>query len=163
MMINILRGLPGSGKTTWARAMEKRRTAAGRGATVIYSADDFHVKGGPDGGKPEYQFDPAQAKNAHGWCLRRFLDTVRTHEGSAHDCLVVVDNTNTTPYEIAPYYALGEAYSHEVRIVQFTCTPAEALARNVHGVPEATIALMYKRLTAADLPPWWRLYEPGPV
>ena len=57
----IMRGLPGSGKST--RARQHVAAAAGAGSTVC-SADDYFVALG--GGK--YRFDPRQLGAAsHGW------------------------------------------------------------------------------------------------
>lgn len=123
MMIYLLRGLPGSGKSTWARARQQYRNTVGRGPTLICSADDWHWKPGPDGGKPEYRFDPAEAHLAHGACLKRYVSLLKA-DGHHNDHLVIVDNTNCSPYEIAPYYALASAYEHDVRVVQFRCTVA---------------------------------------
>lgn len=68
---------------------------------------------------------------------------------------VVVDNTNTTVAEIAPYAALALAYGHELEIVTLDCDPAIGAKRNTHGVPLAACNAMHLRLADRQLPPWW--------
>ena len=47
---------------------------------------------------------------------------------------IVVDNTNSTIAEIAPYYATAEALECEAEIVCVDCHPDLAASRNIHGV-----------------------------
>lgn len=68
---------------------------------VVCSADDYHVC--PDG---TYAFNPKNAGAAHGLCLRKFISALL----SGNDVDVVVDNTNTSTYELAPYMAMAAAY-----------------------------------------------------
>lgn len=138
MKITILRGIPGSGKSTYA----KHNSA---GATVV-SADHFFEKSGT------YQFNPAQLPEAHGECLRKFVEAVQAKAGH-----VVVDNTGTSIAEVAPYAALALAYGGELEIVTVLCDATVAAARNVHGVPPEAVAAMDRRLKeeTTRLPPWW--------
>lgn len=143
----VLRGVPGAGKSTVARAVVEHVRAAGVRAAVV-SADDTFV--GADG---VYRFDPARLPEAHGACLRAFVGLVSVHPGG----VVVVDNTTTTTEEAAPYVALAAAYGWDAALVTVVALPADAAARNVHGVPSATVHAMDRRLsTALDAaPPWW--------
>jgi len=140
----ILQGVPGSGKSHFAADM------AVRAMSVTCSADDFFVQLG--GGK--YAFDPAKLGEAHGACFRKFLAAVR--EGVE---MVVVDNTNTTPIEIAPYVLGGEAHGYAVEIVRVLCDPEVAAARNTHGVPLVAIQAMANRIASFQPPPWWKVTE----
>ncbi len=70
--------------------------------------------------------------------------------------VVVVDNTNISAWEVAPYYRLAESRSVPVRIVT-VWTPFEVcLLRQQHGVPAKQLLAMYQRLLSEELPPWWR-------
>jgi predicted kinase len=134
--VYILRGLPGSGKSTYARQL--------RNASIV-SADDFFV--GEDG---VYRFDPLQLHRAHQQCWLRFAELTRS--GTE---LVVVDNTNLSPEEIAPYVLPAEALGYTVTIYTFLVDPAVASRCNVHGVPALKIGQMHERMMSARLPPWW--------
>lgn len=139
MNILILRGLPGSGKSTWATAY-----VLAHPRTLIVSADQSHTR--DDG---VYDFKPENATAAHNDCLRRFLVAIQSGEYLT----VIVDNTNTQAFEFAPYYRLAEALGHTPRLIEFRISPELSVSRNIHGVPEQTIYRMFERWQSA--PPWW--------
>ncbi len=74
---------------------------------------------------------------------------------------MIVDNTNTTVGEIAPYHAIASAYGYEVRIEAHISPDltvlSKAAARNTHGVPLNTVVMQQARLedTIENAPPWW--------
>jgi predicted kinase len=136
--VTIYSGIPGSGKSTIAA----RRHPNG----VFCSADDYFIKDGV------YRFDADKIGDAHSWCLRQFLDALDYEKPD-----IVVDNTNTTPVEIAPYAALGIAFGYDVEVVTVTCDPHVAAMRNVHGVPRHVVEAMHKRLGHRHLPGWWKV------
>lgn len=142
MKVIILSGIPGAGKTSYIKTIP--------GCVDTVSADSFFV--GVDG---VYRFDPAKLPTAHARCLRKFTGIVTGHFASSVDCLVV-DNTNTTVAEIAPYYALAEAFGHEVEIVTIHCAPAIGAKRNVHGVSLKACQDMRGRIMTRNLPRWWK-------
>lgn len=125
---------------------------------VVASADDFFMVNG------EYRFTPNLLGAAHGACLRKVITELqlrsRVSENIAipttHDVLVV-NNTNTSLTEIAPYMAAGQAYGADAKILCLRIDPKIAAARNAHGTPLATVEKMAERLekTLKDLPPWW--------
>ena len=144
MKCYIMQGVPGSGKSTIAE------TYAGFG--VIVSADTFFVKLG----NGTYNFQPARLPDAHRECYLDFCKAVA--DGVA---VVVVDNTNTTPTEIAPYERHATAFGYEVEIVRVMCDPVVAAARNTHGVPEKGVLAMHDRIQRGKnaMPPWWKVTE----
>lgn len=149
MKVYIMRGPPGAGKSKWIE--ENRPGSPGRSGDswVVCSADHFHMVGG------EYRYDPKNAGEAHDACLRKFADIVVNNHVD-HDVLVV-DNTNTTAIELAPYVRLCEAFGVEYEIVFIRCTPGLAFSRNVHAVPEATIWNMFQNLLSERLPARWKI------
>jgi len=150
MKVIVMRGLPGSGKSTYANKL------AELGPTTIVSADKFFMKDGV------YKFDAAKIGDAHSSCLREFVDLIQN--GFLHGHTVIVDNTNTTAREIAPYYQLALAFGHEVKIVSVKSPGVQTcIDRNVHGVPSATIARMDSNIIGlADIPPYWKVEYVGP-
>lgn len=138
--VTIMVGVPGAGKSRYAQSIT--------GAFAV-SADDYFV--GLGGGN--YAFDPSKLAKAHAQCLRRFAAAAMRNERH-----IVVDNTNTTIVELAPYVSLALAYCYKVEIARVTCDPAIAAARNLHGVPEAAVRAMHNRIEAmfaGGLPPFW--------
>lgn len=120
-------------------------------ATVTYcSADTFFMKDG------EYKFNPAELANAHSMCFRNFIRAVQSGKVE----LVVVDNTNLTSEEIAPYMLGASAFGYEAEII--TLRPLDAYfldrlhARNTHGVSKDTIDNQYDQLEQRRLMPWWK-------
>jgi len=140
----ILQGVPGSGKSFFANEFVSRA----RGKSVVCSADDYFYKLG--GGK--YAFDVSKLGEAHGACFRKFIAAVQ--EGVE---VVIVDNTNTTTTEIAPYVLGGEAHGYTVEVIRVVCDPVVAAARNTHGVPEKAILAMAGRIASCSCPPWWKV------
>lgn len=136
--VTLLRGVPGSGKSTYVQAHMPD--------ALVVSADAYFVRDGI------YQFNPAKLPQAHAACLRVFVQALQGCVGQ-----VVVDNTNTTVAEVAPYAALALAYGYELEVVNLQVNPAVAAARNVHGVPAASVEAMAQRLAVETprLPPWW--------
>ena len=138
--VTIMVGVPGAGKSRYAQAI--------KGAFAV-SADDYFVGAGAG----DYAFDPSKLGEAHGQCLRRYTEALQRGESQ-----VVVDNTNTTTLEMAPYVSLALAYGYKVDVARVTCDPAIAAARNSHGVPEGAVRAMHDRIEATfagGLPPFW--------
>lgn len=138
MKVVILCGVSGAGKTTYA--MKNYPDGVG------CSADDFFMEAGG------YKFNPSKLGEAHGQCLRKFVVFLTNKVP-----LVVVDNTNTSVIEIAPYAALALAYGYELEIKILKVDVETAAARNLHGVPKNAIVKMAERLAGLKeaLPPWW--------
>ena len=139
MVITIMRGIPGSRKSTWVKENLPK--------AVVVSADSYFMVDG------RYQYDASKIAQAHAHCLRGFAMMVAGPPQSLpHD--LVVDNTNITVAELAPYVALGKAWGHEVRIVQMKCLSAE-MQPNDHGVPFYIVQSMSTALATEKLPSWW--------
>ena len=131
----IMRGLPGSGKSTKAQSY---------GGTIV-SADNFFIQDG------EYKFDPSKIAQAHATCMRLFDEALRRG-----DPIVVVDNTNTTQWEYQKYVdkANRAGYTVDFDVVGSGGVDVPTLAtRNTHGVPEDKIQKMVQRWEGDPLYP----------
>lgn len=120
MELTIMRGLSGSGKSTWANYLAQG---------IICSADDFR-------GLYEPAFDPKKLSAAHAWCRAKFDQAIRNRMS------IVLDNTNTMRWEWLPYAEAARAAGYLVKfavIYDGGFTDEELAVRNRHGVPVEAI------------------------
>lgn len=122
----IIRGLPGSGKTTMATELFPEYEK--------YEADDYFYKVDACNYRYEYVFDASKLRQAHATCLANVTDAI---EDGAN---VVVSNTFTTLKELQPYIDAAKANNYRVFIIE-----ANGVFKFVHNVPDETIMKMEKR------------------
>lgn len=146
MKVIIMSGVPGSGKSTFTKSL--------KGDVVICSADNYFLD---ENGV--YNFNPSKLGEAHGSCLHRFTRNLITMRDRtwAKDTTLVVDNTNTSALEMAPYVALAAAFEVECELVTVLCDPHKAHARNTHGVPLQGVLRMDAAIRSRELPPFWNI------
>ena len=114
----LIRGLPGSGKSTMARFLARM------GYQHLEADMFFDVDG-------VYQFDATRIRDAHAWCQRMTRQCLTRGES------VVVSNTFTAMWEMEPYFAMATG---TIRVIEVT----EKFA-NVYGVPAESVARMAAR------------------
>lgn len=114
----IVRGLPGSGKSTYAKSL----------GIPHFEADMYFMQDG------EYKFDASNLKRAHAWCFFHVGDKLEKGKD------VVVSNTFTTVKEMQPYFNLAEMYNADVVIVE-----VKTQYGSIHNVPKETLAKMKAR------------------
>jgi len=148
MKVKIMRGLPGSGKSTYA----KRNFPD----AIVCSADLYFTNG-----MGEYNFKPAELPRAHARCLLKFvewLDRAAISERdpeSNRELTIVVDNTNVDAVSLAPYISLAIAYEADIEVITMSCDVQDAAKRNVHNVPIHAIDRMYKTMQEFNPPAHW--------
>ncbi len=122
--IYIIRGIPGSGKTTLAKSMIKYGMAQHH-----YEADQFMVD--DDG---DYLFDPFKLKYCHEKCQDS------TRKALMSGCDVVVSNTFTKKWEMIAYLDMAKKYDASVTVIV-----AQGNFNNVLGVPASKVDEMRNR------------------
>jgi len=129
----LLRGLPGSGKTTLAESL---------GGTHLEADMYFITING------EYEFDASQLKYAHQWCQDSVKEAMTWDEHpeieflSAGVSKIVVSNTFTQEWEMKPYFELAEKYGYRVYSLIVENRHGGV---NEHGVPEDKLEIMKNR------------------
>ena len=126
-MLILVRGVPGSGKTTYA----EKCINGNYYHNYWCEADHYFVRA--DG---VYDFNPKLLKNAHERC---YNDAVWALKNYPEDN-VVVANTFTRIWEMQKYIDLAKANNIPFKVVRCTGT-----FQNVHGVPDAKVKEMLAR------------------
>ena len=126
-VVYIMRGVPGSGKSTIAAEMA--RTFDGK----VHSTDEYFTD---ESG--QYSFDRSRIKEAHQKNFEAFQTSLQQELP-----VVIVDNTNIKRWEFENYVKIAQESGYAIREINAP-TPEleEALARNLHGVPEEAIRRM---------------------
>ena len=130
--VKIIRGISGVGKSTYV--MMNKMIAD---KSIVCSADEYFVNE-----QGQYEFDGRKIPMAHQWCWGKFIDAI----GEGRN--IIVDNTNTQPWEYENYIKLAKLFDYEVEIIHITpkgLTNEELAKRNTHGVPLESIEQMRSR------------------
>lgn len=123
----IVRGIPGSGKTTFAKSI----------GGAHFEADKYFV--GSDG---VYRFVPQKIKEAHAWCQNCVDTAMILNHTTGENETIVVSNTFTEEWEMQPYYELAEKHGYMVFSV---IVENRHGGKNEHGVPTEKVELMKNR------------------
>lgn len=121
--LTLVRGLPGSGKSTYAKAMAE--TEGG----VVIEADMYMVDA-----EGKYKYDRTKLQMCHEMCLRK--TEIELLKGKS----VFVANTFTRRWEMQPYKDVAHRLGISVHV--HVCN---GKWKNKHHVPEETIDIMNKR------------------
>lgn len=119
-IIYLVRGLPGSGKTTLVKLLDARH----------FETDNFFMRDG------KYEFDPSKLSDAHRWCQVNVENTMSFGKN------IVVSNTFTQEWELQPYFDLAEKYGYKVISL---IVENRNNTESVHSVPKASIEKMKNR------------------
>lgn len=139
--VDIMRGLPGSGKSTWAEKTIEVRKSDG----VIVSADHYFIKGG------KYHFDKEKLPATHDECLRQFIWNLSGRRFP----YIIVDNTNIHGWEFGVYWRMAQHLGWQPRIVQVNTPLSVCMKRQTHGVPDLLMGIMWANMMREQVPPYW--------
>lgn len=118
----IVRGIPGSGKSTFAKKI----------ADVHYEADMYFTDA--DG---NYNFDFNKIKAAHEWCQSMVRMAMEYNTPT-----IAVSNTSTQAWEMEIYYQLAAEHGYQVTSVVVENRHG---GENQHGVPADKLQAMRDR------------------
>jgi len=118
MTLILIRGLPGSGKSTIAKQFNANHI----------EADMFFEKEG------KYCFEGNKIHDAHAWCQAE----AKYHLNQGKK--VVVSNTFTTIREIEPYFNIAKSYKVSFKIIE-----CNGSFESVHNIPIETMQRMKNR------------------
>jgi len=122
----IVRGVPGSGKSTFAKSI----------GGIHIEADQFFMENG------KYNFDITKIKLAHKYCQNQTEAWMKTDGAQVNNHKIVVSNTFTQEWEMKPYFELAEKYGY---IVFTVIVENRHGHKNIHDVPEDKIQQMKDR------------------
>jgi len=120
----IIRGVPGSGKTTFAKKLVSTGVIDN-----FFEADQFFELGG------SYKFDEKKIMEAHKWCQDKVYESLKAGRD------VGVSNTFSRVWEMDPYLKM----TSDIKVYKMTGNYG-----NVHDVPEEDIERMRERWVDFD-------------
>lgn len=118
MKLIIIRGLPGSGKTTFAHTV----------TDTVFEADMYFTDS-----NGVYNFDREKLSQAHYWCQAQVADAMK-----AGVPVIAVSNTFVRKWEMLAYLTLAKTFGYQVTEVTMT----QPLRPSIHGVPDEVIERM---------------------
>ena len=125
-VLYIVRGIPGSGKSTFAKSL----------GGVHFEADMFFMKDG------EYKFDMTKIKDAHKWCQDSVNTAMILNNTAGLNQTIVVSNTFTQEWEMKPYFEMAELHGYKVFSIIVENRHGGV---NEHNVPEEVLTNMKNR------------------
>ena len=125
-VLYIVRGVPGSGKSTFAKSL---------GGTHFETDKFFMVDG-------EYKFDGTKIKEAHKWCQDSVNTAMLLNHTSGLNSIIVVSNTFTQEWEMEPYFQMANYFDYKVFSIVVENRHGGI---NQHDVPEEVLTKMRDR------------------
>jgi predicted kinase len=122
----VLRGVSGSGKTTFIKKLPKN--------SVVHSTDSFFYKG------KKYRFDFSKLGIYHQKNLNNFIRSLKENKIN-----VIIDNTNLVFKHVKPYIKEAKKRGYKVILVDFKPKGREwHYKRNVHNVSKKVLTTQIK-------------------
>lgn len=127
----LIRGLPGSGKSTFAKELAETENAVILSTDDIISANNYYI------------FSPDYLGLAHT------LNQAKAEEYCKRGRNIIIDNTNITTREVQPYFDIANKYKYEFELqemnLEWSWNIDECFKRNRHSVPLEVIKRMKNR------------------
>lgn len=124
----IIRGLPGSGKSTIAEHLEYS-LGVEYGKVALCEADAYFYEG------IEYKFDRAKLADAHRHCYNKAEFAMKDNFD-----YVIVSNTSLSEGEYKRYLDLARQYDYKIQVID-----VHGEFESVHGVPQEHLEKMEQR------------------
>jgi len=118
----IVRGLPGSGKTTLAKKLVHLK--------YHFEADKYFIND-----KGEYKFEPKNIEKAHEWCLECARIVMEKNRSN-----IAISNTFIKYWEYKKYIQIAKENNYKVQVIS-----CHGEWENIHGVPHGRIKRMKER------------------
>jgi predicted kinase len=122
----LLRGLPGSGKTSLAKELSEN------GKYPVYSVDDYFTD---ENGEYKFEFDKNHLAYKH--CEERTRTAMQNKLQK-----IFLDNTFTLEWEIETYFKLAKEFDYKVYVVT---VENRHHGKNIHGIPDEHIRKMAEK------------------
>lgn len=123
----LLRGLPGSGKTTLAKELSEN------GKYPVFSVDDYFTDSKTD----EYKFEFDKNYLAYKQCEE---NTKRSMQNGI--AKIFLDNTFTLEWEIEPYFKLASEFNYKIFVVTVENRHKN---KNIHQISDEQIQKMAEK------------------
>jgi len=150
MKLILVRGIPGSGKTTF---VNNQRQTDNVEYSYHFEADMYFEVHNSLSRQFEYRFDASRLKEAHEMCL------FRTREALTNGGKVYVSNTFSTIKEMEPYVKMARELGAKIEIHEMSEIPVvEGFRKNIHNVPQHVIDKMIQRWDLSMPPDWSNIY-----
>ena len=134
----ILRAVPGSGKSTFARKLKQHAESIGLTCSIHSSDDKFMIDG-------EYKFDFAKLGYNHKLNHAEFCESMNSGTN-----VIIGDNTNIRARDYNEYVNAAKDAGYKAIVVSFIPgSPELHFTRGVHNVPLETITDMIDRFVVS--------------
>eukprot|EP01035_Chromulina_nebulosa_P021651 gene21651-28017_t len=153
----LIRGLPGSGKSTIARGIS--REFYGNSIAnfteldnCISEADSYFSSGSEENGTLVYKFNADQLSKAHQLSFEKVCRNIRNVLP-----IVIASNTFTQYWELYNYIKAAYDNKYSIFVIDTSSTSVSDLElerRNVHGVDKSKISAMRKRFQPSKVGLW---------
>ncbi len=130
----LLRGLPGSGKTTLAKLLSED------GKYPIFSIDSYFTD--PETGIYDFKFEENHI--AYKKCEENTEKALKNGVTK-----IFIDNTFTIEWEIEPYFALAQKYDYPIFVITVENRHG---SNNVHGISKEQLTKMASKYKVKLLP-----------